>query len=479
MRNTVWCGLAALMLVLLGCELDEEQEAPPEAAEAGPGLESPESKTTGRNDDNEEVIAPACIQVSPDNMDLGTLYCGESTWKTVTVTSCGNVSLRITHVGFASGSSPKFAVETGNGGPLPTPASPLVIPPGKQAEFKVIYATTEDLPAGQSFGLHQDKATVVFSSNAATPLKKLKVKGVDADSDVPLPVITLEVEKGWYSDWQPPDGDEFSPGTIVRFSGAESWVSCNPDHTVAKWEWRFFAPPESHTKLLPGGDVMDPTLQLQVTGEYMLQLNLVRSDGAASPYGAVKTITVRPQWADAIYVELSWDTPEDPDQTDTGPEAGSDLDLHFSHPWAAGPDLDGDGAPDGWFDIPFDCFWFNAHPNWGSYDPAINDDPGLDRDDTDGGGPEVVAMNIPEYQAIYRVGVHIWNDHGYGASRATVKVLVYGTEVFRATANNLKDPDFWEVCTIHWPSGTVTPILNEEGGPYVIPNYCNPYFYSP
>jgi len=24
----------------------------------------------------------------------------------------------------------------------------------------------------------------------------------------------------------------------------------------------------------------------------------------------------------------------------------------------------------------FDCFWFNMPPNWGSYDPTINDDPG-------------------------------------------------------------------------------------------------------
>ena len=36
----------------------------------------------------------------------------------------------------------------------------------------------------------------------------------------------------------------------------------------------------------------------------------------------------------------------------------------------------------------FDCFWFNAHPNWGSFDPSVDDDPGLDRDDTDGAGPE-------------------------------------------------------------------------------------------
>ncbi len=54
--------------------------------------------------------------------------------------------------------------------------------------------------------------------------------------------------------------------------------------------------------------------------------------------------------------------------------------------------MDGDGSPDGWFDQPFDCFWFNAHPEWGSFDPTYSDDPDLYRDDTDGAGDKRVPV---------------------------------------------------------------------------------------
>lgn len=38
-------------------------------------------------------------------------------------------------------------------------------------------------------------------------------------------------------------------------------------------------------------------------------------------------------------------------------------------------DLNRDGMPDGWFDLPLDCYWFSAHPEWGPFDPTIDDNP--------------------------------------------------------------------------------------------------------
>ncbi len=181
---------------------------------------------------------------------------------------------------------------------------------------------------------------------------------------------------------------------------------------------------------------------------------------------------------EAIHIELLWHTPGDPDETDEGSGVGSDLDLHFSHPWAGGPDLDGDGEPDGWFDQPFDCFWFNAHPNWGSFDPSIDDDPDLDLSDTDGAGPEIIGLNIPE-DVVYKIGVHYWNDHGYGASNATVRVYIYGSLVFEVVDVQLFDLDMWEVCTVEWPSGLVNPVLSSgDGGYKITPSYQNPYFFQ-
>ena len=178
-----------------------------------------------------------------------------------------------------------------------------------------------------------------------------------------------------------------------------------------------------------------------------------------------------------LHVELLWHTPEDPDETDTGPETGADLDLHFLHSWAAGPDLDGNGKPDGWFDMPFDTFWFNATPNWGSFAPGGDDDPRLDRDDTDGAGPENLNLDTPE-NVVYRVGVHYWNDHGYGSAFATVRVYVYGSLVFEVTDVLLVDRDMWDVCGIEWPSGKVT-LVTDAGGYKITPDYANPLFYEP
>lgn len=180
----------------------------------------------------------------------------------------------------------------------------------------------------------------------------------------------------------------------------------------------------------------------------------------------------------AIRVELRWHTPGDPDEQDTGPATGTDLNLHFLHPWADGPDMDRDGKADGWYDIPFDCFWYNAYPNWGSDDPAVKDDPWLEVDDTDGAGPETIILAIPEDGATYRVGVIYWNDHGFGPSTADVRVYINGEVKFARLGVVLQDSDLWEVATIEWPSATVKAVEGEDGGLKITHQYKNPYFFQ-
>src|SRR5690606_12334778 len=153
----------------------------------------------------------------------------------------------------------------------------------------------------------------------------------------------------------------------------------------------------------------------------------------------------------AILVELTWTTPGDPDETDTGEGTGSDLDLHFAHHNAVGPDLDGDGFPDPWLDQDWDVFWFNPNPNWGSLNPAVDDNPSLDRDDTDGGGPENISIGIPEDGVSYTIGVHHWNDWGFGPADATVRVFHYADLVYEVTRPAMNPRDMWCVGFIHWP----------------------------
>ncbi len=268
------------------------------------------------------------------------------------------------------------------------------------------------------------------------------------------------------------EGGQVIPQTVLHLYGDESYAH---NGKVAKWQWEVSQPIMSQSVFVPSSTFPNPTFEANVAGTYTFYLTVTDELGTESPKPAVLEVVAIPD--QALHIELLWHTPEDPDETDTGPEAGTDLDLHLLHPFAAGPDLDGDGAPDGWFDIPFDCFWFNAHPNWGSFDPFFNDNPGLDRDDTDGAGPENINLNIPE-NVTYRLGVHHWNDHGYGPAWATVRVYIYSKLVAEFSDVVLHALDLWEVATIEWPTGKVEKVPGDCPETKITPNYKNPFFFQ-
>ena len=168
-----------------------------------------------------------------------------------------------------------------------------------------------------------------------------------------------------------------------------------------------------------------------------------------------------------LEIELTWFAPGDPDPTDSGPEAGPDLDLHFMHPFAVD-----------WFDQPFDCFWFNPDPNWGSLDPMVADDPILLLDSTDGSGPEQLEYDPMEVDTLYRIGVHVWSDHGFGPIEATIAVSLGGELIHEATVT-LENQEFWEVATVHWPSGALEVLVDDQDAPLILSDYTNPFFGEP
>jgi hypothetical protein len=132
------------------------------------------------------------------------------------------------------------------------------------------------------------------------------------------------------------------------------------------------------------------------------------------------------------------------------------VDLHFLHPKAYGQ----------YFDWSYDCYWDNIMPEWGIFSPS--DNPRLDRDDTDGAGPENLNVNVPEQGVRYQVGVHYWNDWGYGNSFATVRVYIYGVLRDQWADVELTNDDMWDSHYIDWPSGAVQRI---GSSPRIIPNY--------
>ena len=412
-----------------------------------------EVKITG----NESV---PCIAVNPAKVNFGGKKYGEQAVVPLEISACGEAPLEIYDIFIKEGSSPDFEADVSTLEFAPSAEAPVIVPISGSVMINVLFIPDAPNPMTEDGSLILDEGVLVIVNNSFAKDKEVDLSGAGVEIECPTAIIKCA------------EGDEVIPQTVLHLFGDESYAS---NGTIQKWEWSVEQPAGSQSVFVPSYTFPNPTFETNVAGVYSFYLTVYDQTNTPSCFPATYEVVVIPD--EAIHIELLWHTPEDPDETDTGPEAGSDLDLHFLHPWAAGPDLDGDGAPDGWFDIPFDGFWFNAHPNWGSYDPAINDDPGLDRDDTDGAGPENINLDIPE-NVSYRVGIHYWNDHGYGASFATVRVYIYAQLVFEVADVMLVDSDMWEVCTVEWPSGKVQVITDDAGQYKITPNYHNPYFFQ-
>ena len=357
----------------------------------------------------------------------------------------------------AEGSAPDFSIDLG--GPAPTTADPVIVQAGAPWMIVVHYSPDAENPVDDTGGPAADTGVVRIESNAPEIIE-VPLSGIGLEIPCPVAMIHSDVS-----------GD-LIPTTVLHLQGVASYAGLGP---VAAYAWSVVQPEGSLSSFVPSAEDPIPTFEVDVVGTYTFSLTVVDELGTPSCAPAVLEVAVVPDAG--IHVELLWHTPGDPDESGTGTDAGSDLDLHFVHPWAGGPDLDGDGEPDGWFDQPFDCFWFNAHPEWGSFAPEVNDNPGLVRDDTDGAGPEVMILPLPE-AVTYRVGVHNWNSHELGPSWATIRVYLRGHLEYEAAGVKLVHGDMWEVCTIHWPSKTIQGITDTEDSDKITPNYQNPFFFQ-
>jgi hypothetical protein len=415
-----------------------------------------------------------CISAKPSVLHFGGNTVDQLSILPLKIQSCGSAPLVISGIAFQDNSSADFSLDFESLGAYgvdantgPTANTPLTIPSGEEIELSVRFLPKSASPKDENGQAIPEMATIMILNNTLEPELSVMVEGAGIDSSCPMPVIGVQ------------EGEMVSPQTMLHLFGDQSYSSAG---TIQKWAWSVQQPEGSQALFTPSANFPAPTLEVNVAGSYLIQLNVWDEDNTKSCAAAQAMILVIPQ--QAIHVELLWDTPNDPDQTNEGPEAGADMDLHFTHAFAGGPDLDGDGEPDGWFDQPFDCFWFNPHPMWGSFDPSVDDDPGLDRDDTDGAGPENLNLNLPENNKSYRVGVHYWHDHGFGTSYATVRIYIYSQLIYEASGIEMSNLDFWEVGTIHWPTGNFEPDCDPDSSgndcaPDIIEDYANPFFSQP
>lgn len=375
-------------------------------------------------------LAGPCIKTNPTHVAFGGKLVGEGSEIGLDIESCGDVDLVINDIEMLEDANGVFGVNEAAVSPFP-----LTIAPSTRVRLPVTYFPSAVAQLGSDGQFVLDQGKLRISSNAYLAQLDVSVDGFGTSGECPVAKITVA------------EGDEVLPQTELHLSGTGSTA---PSGNITAYEWTVVQPNGSQSTFGPSPYSASPTFEANVVGEYIFRLTVRDAFGVASCSPAEARVIVTSD--EAIHVELLWHTPGDLDETDvTGPfdyaSVGSDVDLHFLHPKAQGV----------YFDPIYDCYWRNTHPNWGLIN-SPSDDPSLDRDDTDGAGPENLNIDVPEQNVTYQVGVHYYDDWDYGVSQVTVRIYIYG--VLRDQWDNvtLRGDDMWDTHTIDWPSTTVTRI---------------------
>ncbi len=282
---------------------------------------------------------------------------------------------------------------------------------------------------------------VALSDDEFNPEQRVTLTGRGNTGPCPEAVITAtNMEQGRFV--ADPEGLYTGlPLDQVALSGADSRAQGS---RIVEYQWSLVAKPtDSGTQLTDNGN--DRGLWLDLAGEYVVELNVIDEEGveACSP----ARMRLRATANEDIHIQLVWTTPADPNEIDSN---GSDVDLHLMHPLGE------------WNERPYDCFWRNLSPDWGTPRRFENgtqigaeDDPSLDIDDVDGWGPENINLDNPEMNTTYDVGVHYFSDHAYSVSYATVRIYIGGILFQEFRRQRMIDQEFWHVATIDWPGGEV------------------------
>jgi len=397
-----------------------------------------------------------CIQVNPSVVDFGGKLVGQSSTINMEIISCGDRSLRVEGVSMVDDAGGSFSLNTAALGLLPLDLQPNAS----------IYVPVQYLPAGVSTIIdgqpQRDVGTIRIRSDAYLSELDVEVTGFGTDGSCPTPQITVA------------QGQEVIPQTNLQLS-AESSTSSGA--AITGWEWSVIQPTGSNSSFVPSPFVERPTFEANIIGEYIFRLKVVDAHGMESCDRASYTVFVTSD--EAIHVELTWDTPGDPNPHNTGMiggrSAGSDMDLHLLHPNALSDPLGALLYPGGWFHDRWDCYWANPRPQWGT---SANQNPSLDRDDTDGWGPENMHLSVPQNNTTYKVGVHYWDDWEYGPSYSTVRIYIYGQLRMQWGGVFMINHDMWECCNIAWNNGNaqVTRIEGAGGSAVILPNFFPMFF---
>ncbi len=404
-----------------------------------------------------DVGAKACVELHPKGTVPFVAKINTTQKRTFELSNCGDLAVDITRIRWdpqlpqplsftleLSGLKATWpSIDETDG---PTLTKPATLLPGAKVSFAVVYKPTQVAPTYPDGKPIPEEAHVIVRHAASAQPLRLHLTGQGVKHVCPVAFA------------QAKEGTAVIPNTMLHLKGSASYAAIG---SLKKWSWTVKQPSGSNQVFVPGPSFPDPTFTTNAAGDYEFCLEVFDDEGRKSCHPSCVTVSVVVEAS--IHVELLWKTPADPDETDTGPAAGANMDLHFAHPKAYGPDRDCDNVPDPWFSVPFDVFWFNPKPKWHA-NPKAPTAAWLDVDDTDGAGPENIVLDDPQGQVskpmAYDIGVHYRNDHGFQTSYATVNVYILGVLALQISKVKMNVLDMWHVGRINWPNTMAQGVLD-------------------
>jgi len=342
------------------------------------------------------------IEVDPsDCLDFGTVAAGETSTQLLRVYNTGLDDLVISDTQIVGAGSFSFSPDLDG----------AVISAGGVATSIVTYAPTS---------ADGDSATYEITSNDPdeSPLDVCLEGNGGGSGSYPVASIVCP--------------EDSTPMSWVSFDGTASY---DPGGSELTYAWSISEAPTGSEAELGEDGLPTNNLYMDIAGDYTVSLVVTNSAGVPSAPAECDVSAIP---TEDIRVELLWSTED------------SDLDLHLA-----------EGTGD-LYDVPEDVSWCNQTPDWG-VEGVTDDDPVKTQDDEDGYGPESIEIVTPA-DGEYRVRVHYYEDNGGAATKATVRIYIYGS-LAEETSYTLSRNEVWEVGWIRWPYGYV--ILDEDPAPEV------------
>lgn len=367
-----------------------------------------------------EAGAPT-LSVTPNPVNFGESPIDFNATRVVTIGNVGQLDLQIQSITLdRNRTSPDFTLAN-------LPATPLTLTPESNTELTVNYRPRE---VATDAGVLQIRYT---DATGESLLSEVVVAGIGSEDDCPIAVGRGLIRQ----DAQNRRGTEIDWALPLQTLVLDGTESLDPNGgRVADYSWDIIeTPPGVVNGLRPFDlDPENPALRqyfLPVAGRYTFELRVYSQTGLESCAPARVQVVATPQ--EAIAVELTWDNPLDPDQSDA---EGADMDLHIVK------------MPFSWFHPTFDTYYANPSPAWNPETPTLN------IDDRDGAGPEIIEVGEPQNGACYAIGVHYFRAQ-FGTGFTRLRLYIDGTLFDEMYGQLDQTDDFWDAARIHWPSKTI------------------------